>query len=66
MTKFSGLYFDYHKTVINRFHAEYLFYVSNFSPNYPVNLQHSNCKHVFPMLVENSADSDQMASSEAS
>ena len=34
---------------------------------YPVNPQHSSCKHVhvFSMRVENSVDPDQMASSEA-
>ena len=28
---------------------------------YPVNLQHSSCKHVFSIRVENSVDPDQMA-----
>ena len=32
-------------------------------PNfYPVNLQHSNWKHVFSIRVENSVDPDQLAS----
>ena len=29
---------------------------------YPVNLQHSICKHVFSIRVENSVDPDQLAS----
>ena len=31
---------------------------------YPVNLQHSRCKHMFSIREENSVDPDQMASSE--
>ena len=33
---------------------------------YPVNLQHSSCKHVFSIRAENTVDPDQMASPEAS
>ena len=33
---------------------------------YPVNLQHSSCKLVFSIRVDNSVDPDQLASSEAS
>ena len=33
---------------------------------YPVNMQHSSCKHVFSIKVENSVDPDQMASFKAS
>ena len=32
---------------------------------YPVDLQHSRCKHTFSVRVENSVDPDQLASSEA-
>ena len=32
---------------------------------YPVNLQHSSCKNVFSIRIENNVDPDQMASSEA-
>ena len=33
---------------------------------YPVNQQHSGCKHIFSIRVENSVDPDQIASTEAS
>ena len=32
---------------------------------YPINMQHSSCKHVFSIRVETSVNPDQMASSEA-
>ena len=46
---------------INPWHAEY-FIVLTFHPNfYPVNLQHSSCKHAF--LIEwKTVDPDQVAS----
>ena len=52
-------------TVLNLCHAD--FFITTLLPNiYLVNLQHSSCKHVFSIRVENSVDPDQMASSEAS
>ena len=48
-------------------HAEYYYYLLHSSPTfYPVNLQHSSCKGVVLIRVENSVDTDQMASSIAS
>ena len=43
-----------------------IFYAVTLPNCYTVNLQHSSCKHIFPIRVENSVDPVQMASSEAS
>ena len=50
----------------NSSHAEYFLCATLLPKFYPVNLQHSTCKHVFSIIVENSVDHDQIASSEAS
>ena len=45
--------------------ADFSIYATLLPNFYPVNLQHSTCKHVFSIRLENSVD-DQMALSEAS
>ena len=43
-----------------------ILYTTLLSDFYPINLQHSSCKHVFfQARVENSVDADQMALLEA-
>ena len=38
-------------------------FMATLIPNlYPVNLQHSSCKHVFSIRVENTGDPDKMVS----
>ena len=48
--------------LFNPCHAEYFYIIHHF---YPINLQHSSCKHVFSIRVENIEDPDRMASLEA-
>ena len=52
--------------IFNPCHAEY-YLCTTLLPNfYGVNLQQSNCEHVFSIRAESNVDHDQMASLEAS
>ena len=70
MMRFSDPHPRPHQLLKNDFylltHAEYILRTTLLPNFYPDNLQHSSCKHVLSIGVENSVDPDQMALSEAS